>query len=1197
MNEIAVPTAHSRDLDLALNALIRDPLLWQCSLDDAFTRVLQATLPALRATIASLWQNDDAQSCLLLRQHLDVSNPLQTTLEARSRHKLPKYFAALTHDRYLASTNPRTDIYLAELSNNYFEARAISAVLHVPLWSRGQLWGVFCIECVEHTRTWTPDEISFAIALAELLGQLVLNEKVARNEDIYFALARQASIGILRTDQQKQIIYCNDCWRELTGMNTPIWDENVLRSLVHPDDLDTVMRQIDALYAVGSGELAYRIVRPDGRELNVVAHIVFEFERVGIQRVLRGALAILLDVTQQEQTQRVLQKLSAKQQAILQGVARVIFATDANGAITIFNRAAENLLGYRVDEVIGCNVATLLHDPAELIQHARELSLQLSDPIAADFEALVAAARKETSAEAEWTYRCRDGSQIPVSLSITALRDDRDNITGFVGIAKDLREQHRLEALTRSRDRLIQHMLRGLGAKIGVDFFDTLAAELSTALGHCAVQGLEVLPGSQPPKGRTLIQWGKVRRDVEVPLAGTPALEIINTGRAQHWPVVQTAYPDVAQLRRDNVLDYMGVPLLASDGSIMGALIIFSFAQFEDAEFVLQLLQIFSLRAANELERLRHERAMLARNDNQQWILEYSAPLHERNSVQAVGEITARALHAHSSAPLVTVTMCCPQGYRLLAHTGGMVRPHDYEMIHPRYRFHELVAHANNRLLISRDLDTDLADAPVLLKLMRARKTNALAFIALFDGDIEVGHIVLEFKDIAVLDTLDIESMLIFTRSVGLALSKAMQQEQLEYQASHDNLTGLFNRAVLHRDFAEWQSGGGQSALLLLDLNRFKEVNDTLGHHIGDQLLRQVGERLQAKLPPLDCCLYRLGGDEFAIFAHGLDNTKAMSLANDLLVELNNPFTLDHVNLEIGGSIGVALYPEHGDDSHALLRSADVAMYKAKQSGIGTTLYHRDLDLNSTERLEMIAEFRQGIRERELVLHYQPKIALATGATIGFEALVRWQHPRLGLLSPQRFLPLIEMTDAIHEMTHALLEQACAQLQVWREAGHHHLLSVNLSARNLIDDRVATQIKILFEAYPLACNYLDLEVTESALIHEPDRALSMMQRIAALGVSFSIDDFGTGYSSLSHLRKMPISTLKIDHTFILNMLDNPQDKVIVESTIALAHNLGLTVVAEGVETDAALEYLRQMGCDQAQGYLLGKPVPVNQLAT
>src|SRR5690606_10578198 len=376
-------------------------------------------------------------------------------------------------------------------------------------------------------------------------------------------------------------------------------------------------------------------------------------------------------------------------------------------------------------------------------------------------------------------------------------------------------------------------------------------------------------------------------------------------------------------------------------------------------------------------------------------------------------------------------------------------------------------------------------------------------------------------------------------RSAALALGRALHREQLEYQAEHDGLTGLLNRSVLHREFLEWQRGGGRAtALLLLDLDRFKEVNDTLGHHVGDALLCQIGDRLRGELTYRKATLARLGGDEFAVLLQGqsIGEARARIIANNMLEALRRPFLVNDIPLEIDASIGVALYPAHGADSHALLRSADVAMYKAKQSGGGIAIYNRQLDFNTPERLAMITDFNRGIRRRELVLFYQPKIALHDNQVLGFEALLRWQHPQLGLLTPDKFLPLVEMTDAIHELTRTVIEAACEQLRDWMVAGEPWTLAVNLSARNLIDDRVVRYLSALLQHYDIPPGRLELEITETALINDPRHALEILERIAALGVTLSIDDFGTGYSSLAYLRDMPISTLKVDRTFVHGML-------------------------------------------------------------
>src|SRR5690606_3825415 len=315
---------------------------------------------------------------------------------------------------------------------------------------------------------------------------------------------------------------------------------------------------------------------------------------------------------------------------------------------------------------------------------------------------------------------------------------------------------------------------------------------------------------------------------------------------------------------------------------------------------------------------------------------------------------------------------------------------------------------------------------------------SAAVLIVLMEHDQMIGTMTLGYSDPAVLVTLDLDILTMFGRTVSLALARALQREQLEYQADHDSLTGLFNRSVLHREFDRWHAHGARrTALLLLDLDRFKEVNDTLGHHVGDALLRQIGDRLNAGINYSKATLTRLGGDEFAVLLRGVDTDgeRANALAESMLNALRQPFQVSGVNLEIGASIGVALYPDHGADSHALLRSADVAMYEAKRSGGGAAFYNRDLDFHSPQRLALIADLGECIRARGLELFYQPKIDLNTQRVVGMEALVRWRHPQLGLLAPDRFLPLAEMSDAIHELTALVLDMACAQLQIWIGAG------------------------------------------------------------------------------------------------------------------------------------------------------------------
>jgi predicted signal transduction protein with EAL and GGDEF domain len=361
-------------------------------------------------------------------------------------------------------------------------------------------------------------------------------------------------------------------------------------------------------------------------------------------------------------------------------------------------------------------------------------------------------------------------------------------------------------------------------------------------------------------------------------------------------------------------------------------------------------------------------------------------------------------------------------------------------------------------------------------------------------------------------------------------------------------------------------------------------------------LLQQIGPRLKAALGDAANLLCRLGGDEFALLLPDAgDAAQARAIAGRVLAALREPFQVGAMPLLMDASMGIALYPADGEDSNALLRSADVAMYEAKHKGGGVAIYDRSLDQNSPERLSLIADLNEAIRLRQLCLHYQPKLDLHSGRHVGFEALVRWQHPRLGLLAPESFLPLAELGETIHPLTELILDMALAQLRQWRDAGLGGAISVNLSARNLGDDRCVLTIARLLAHYRIEAGALEVEITETALMHEPEQVAGRLDRIAALGVRISIDDYGTGYSSLGYLHRLPIHALKIDRLFVTDMRNGVHDAIIVRSTIALAHSLGLVVVAEGVEDAVTQELLRGMGCDQIQGYHLSAPLPPERL--
>jgi diguanylate cyclase len=415
------------------------------------------------------------------------------------------------------------------------------------------------------------------------------------------------------------------------------------------------------------------------------------------------------------------------------------------------------------------------------------------------------------------------------------------------------------------------------------------------------------------------------------------------------------------------------------------------------------------------------------------------------------------------------------------------------------------------------------------------------------------------------------------------------------HDSLHDALTGLPNRTLLLDRFGQAlraaKRTGSTTGLLLIDLDRFKEINDTFGHQYGDALLTQIGARLRSAMRESDT-LARLGGDEFAVLLPDItDLSAATALAAKLRRSLETPFLVDGIALDVEASVGVVLSGEHGMDPTLLLQRADIAMYVAKARKLGVFAYDPEVDLHSPAKLALLGELRRALERDELVLYYQPKVNISTGEVVGAEALVRWQHPERGLVFPDAFIPLAEQTGLIEPLTTYVLGTALTQARAWMDAGQPLMVSVNLSARHLLDERLPRQVADLLAAHGIPANLLQLEVTESALITEPDRAQRLLGAIDALGVRLSIDDFGAGYTSIGELKNLPFTELKIDKSFIMNMGNDPSDALIVQSIVDLGHNLALTIVAEGVETSPALADLAGFGCDIAQGYYLSPPLP------
>lgn len=478
----------------------------------------------------------------------------------------------------------------------------------------------------------------------------------------------------------------------------------------------------------------------------------------------------------------------------------------------------------------------------------------------------------------------------------------------------------------------------------------------------------------------------------------------------------------------------------------------------------------------------------------------------------------------------------------------------------------------------------------------------------LFGGGKTVGTLLVgnRLGDVANFDQSDVKMLETLAAHAGMSLEKGRLLESLreqaatnEYLAKHDPLTGLFNRARF-RDRVDSAIGEGSknpiAAVMLMDLDRFKEINDTLGHQVGDRVLTEVAVRLRAVLP--DVTIARLGGDEFAFFFTGLERMEdARRRAAYVTEALRQPFVVDDIRIDVSGSIGVTVYPLHAHDADALLQRADVAMYEAKRLHTSCEVYEPGQDTYSPGRLALAGELGDAIDKGLLQVYYQPIVDLQANVVVGAEALTRWDHPTDGPISPAEFIPLAEHTGLIKSLTIHVLREAMTQCVNWRQMDPDFFIAVNLSPRSLADEALEKVVESVLDETDAPPDALHLEITEGSIMADPDRALAVLERFTAMGIKISVDDFGTGHSSLAYLKRLPVESLKIDRSFVMGMRDDENDEIIVRSTVDLARNLGLSAVAEGIEGPEVQARLAEMGCRYGQGFHIGRPMPDEKMSS
>ena len=538
-----------------------------------------------------------------------------------------------------------------------------------------------------------------------------------------------------------------------------------------------------------------------------------------------------------------------------------------------------------------------------------------------------------------------------------------------------------------------------------------------------------------------------------------------------------------------------------------------------------------------------------------------------------------------------------PADAQLLREFLAEVENTDFELVRVE-RLGDALQRLGNERFDVMLLDLSLPDAQGLETVTRAYKQGApiVVLTGLDDKTLAINALRAGAQDYLVKGQI---AAPLLERSIRYAIERHRSEEMIEHYAYYDRLTDLPNRNLLYDRLQQAILAAHRenklAALLIADVDRFKEINGAVGHQFGDQLLHQIGPRLKATLRESDT-VARLGGDEFAMLLPSVaDAGAAIEVASKVLKALEDPFLIAGLNIQIEASIGIALFPEHGIDADTLFKRADVAMYMAKETRNGYALYSAENDPNSSHRVTLMGELRRAIIEDQLFLLYQPKIDLKTGRVRGVEALVRWRHPQAGIRMPDNFIPLAERTGLITPLTVWVLDKALRQCHAWHQEGLTLGMAVNLSRRNLQAQKLPDQIAGMLEANGVSPADLELEITESSIMANPVRAMEVLSRMTSMGLQFSLDDFGTGHSSLAYLKKLPVNEIKIDKSFVTKMVAQAEDVAIIRSIIDLGHILGLKVVAEGVEDRVTLDKLIALGCDMAQGYFICRPISAEEL--
>jgi diguanylate cyclase (GGDEF)-like protein/PAS domain S-box-containing protein len=1048
------------------------------------------------------------------------------------------------------------------------------------------------------------------------------------SEQRYQTLAEVLPVGIFETDAQGDCLYVNNRWCEIAGQTAAQARGGGWGRAIHPEDRAVVT---DEWYRSAREQtrfsMEYRFLRPNGAVTWVLGQALAKVAESG--QVI-GYIGTVTDITDRRRAEEAVKESEERFRASFKNAAVGMGLTDLSGRFMETNQALSDITGYSEEELKNLTFSDITHPDDRTGNMALYQEVKLG---------------KRDGFVMQKRYVKKDGAIVWITLSVGVIRDRQGNITNTIGLIEDITERRRAEEALHESQRALSTLLSNLPGMVyrcrnDKDWTVEFASE--GCLGLTGYQPSD-LTGRKVSYGQDLIHsddqeavWNDVQAALREKRSYQLNYRIITADKKEKWVWEQgrgVFSPNGDLLALEGfIIDISERRQAVADLEKSVSLLRATFESTADGILVVDQQGRIASFNRKFLDLWRIPKSVVSSRDDSQALSfvvgQLKAPDAFLKKVKELYDQPDSESFDFIEFKDGRIFERFSQPHRIGDKTVGRVWSFR-DVTERRWAEDALEkSEATNRALLNAlpDMMFRINREGVYLDFIPAKGmvpfVPPMQFLgkevrevlppevaepimhyvhqALGTGETQIFEYPLLEKG----NRRDYEARIVVSgENEVLAIvrditERKTQAAALEYQALHDTLTDLPNRTlVLDRLRQAIHAAGREGkplALLLMDLDRFKDVNDALGHHHGDLLLKQVGPRVLGVLRESDT-IARLGGDEFAVLLPGTDMDGATVTAQKILEALDRPFVVEGFFLDIGASIGIALFPEHGEDVDMLMRRADVAMYSAKQSSSGYAVYISEHDRHSPRRLALMGELRHAIERKEFILYYQPKVDLKTRRTIGVEALIRWKHPQHGLIQPDEFITLAEHTGFIKQLTFWVLSDALRQWHVWHQSGIDLPVAVNLSARNLQDLQMPDQFTELLRVTDVPPSQLKLEITESAIMADPARAMEILKRLRALDIRFSIDDFGAGYSSLGYLKKLPVDEVKVDKSFVMAMAASPDDVVIVRSTIDLAHNLGLRVVAEGVESQETLDRLAAMGCDAAQGFYLSRPIPAEEL--